>query len=318
MSNKESTWKVGALGFAVDPFPPGLMHIPTDLGTFEVQSDEWLDVRRRGIGASDVASILGIPGAFSSPLEIWAQKIGEGYSRKIDDALNEMFHFGNKMEPLIAEELVERTGYEVRPEPRTLAHPVTSFVQANLDSWVCVDGVWCPGEFKNATAYTLDQWLQEPPLKYQVQVQAQMYVTGAPMAVMAALVGGCRFLWTTVERNDEFIAAMVRRLTLFWQMVMDNERPRACELDIDLLKSLTETDDELAIVLPFEAIHWAAQRIGFKEEIKDTQKEVREVDAKIWEALGEAATGELPDNSGQFKVSTNKNGTKSLRYRSLK
>lgn len=301
-----------------DPFPPGLLHAPTIVGTFEDGSDEWLNARKDGIGASDVASILGVPGAFASPLEIWAQKIGEDYSRKIDDTLNEMFHFGHRMEPLIAEELVDRTGYEVRPEPRTLAHPITGFVRSNLDSWVSVDGTWCPGEFKNASAYTLDQWLQEPPLKYQVQVQAQMYVTGAPMAVIAALVGGCRFLWTTVERNDEFIAAMVRRLTLFWHMVMENERPRACELDIELLKSLAETDDELAIVLPFEAIHWAAQRTEFKEEIKERQALVREADAKIWEAMGDASVGELPDNSGQFRVTTNKHGTKSLRYKEMK
>jgi hypothetical protein len=34
--------------------------------------------------------------------------------------------------------------------------------------------------------------------------------------------------------------------------------------------------------------------------------------------MGEAALAELPDNSGQFKITVNKRGTKTLRYKEVK
>jgi len=305
-------WKEG------EAFPPGLRHTPVDLGTYEVQSVEWLDLRRGGIGASDSPSILGAPGAFSTSLGVWAQKIDYDSSETVDERRDELFHFGNKMEPLIASELMERTGYEVRQEPRTLAHPDNVFIHANLDGWVCVDGVWGPAEFKNVGAYVADQWLEEVPLKYQVQIQHQMYVTGADVAVAAALIGGNQFLWSTLERNEEFIDAMVNKLKRFWVMVDENIMPTVGEADLEMLKQLADTEVDACEVLPFEAVEWAAMIAQAKAEIKNLTEIRRETEAKVWAALGNAAIGELPNNSGQFIVSINKHGTKSLRYKETK
>lgn len=307
-----SSWKEG------EAFPTGLLHTPKDMGTFEVQSEEWLDARRKGIGASDSPSILGAPGAFSSSLSVWAQKIGTDSQDPPNEGLAEMFHFGNKMEPLIADELRERTGYEVRPEPRTLAHPVNDFIQANLDGWVCVEGVWGPAEFKNVTEFTGDQWDYDVPLKYQVQIQHQMYVSGAVVAVAAALVGGRKFRWTAVERNQEFIDAMVEKLGIFWSMVENNIQPMASGTDVSLLKELANTEEDATIVLPFEATHWAAQISGAKEEKKRWDELKKRAEARVLQAMGDATVGALPDNSGTFRITVNKNGTKTLRYKEEK
>jgi predicted phage-related endonuclease len=145
-----------------------------------------------------------------------------------------------------------------------------------------------------------------------------MYVAGAEIAVAAALVGGNQFLWKTVDRNDEFIKAMVEKLTRFWNMVQDNIMPMVGDGDLELMKSLAETDPEVIGVLPFEAIHWAAQISGAKEKVKEWTAIKRDAEAKVWQALGEASAAELPDNSGQFKVTINKHGTKSLRYKEMK
>jgi predicted phage-related endonuclease len=229
-----------------------------------------------------------------------------------------MFHFGQRMEPLIADELRDRSGFEVRPEHRTLAHPTDTFVQANLDGWVCVDGVWGPAEFKNVGTWAADQWLDEVPLKYQVQIQHQMYVTGAEVACAAALVGGNQFLWTTLDRNDEFIGAMVEKLRIFWDMVESNVQPEVGGEDVELLKELVVTDDTVTTVLPFEALHRVAQISGAKEKIKEWTKLKREAEAWVLQQMGEAALAELPDNSGQFRITTNKHGTKTLRYKESK
>jgi len=299
--------------WTTNQFPPGLRHKPTVVGKFEDGSDEWLAARDKGVGASDTPSILGVTGAFSSCLGIWAQKTGNAQPREIDDKLADMFHFGHKMEPLIADELREREGYEVRLEPRTLAHPSTPFIQANLDGWVQIEGIWGPLELKNTSAWAADQWTEQVPLKYQVQIQHQMYVAGAEISVAAALVGGCEFLWDIVERNDEFIGTMVEKLKTFWAMVENNEMPKAGDLDLEVLKGMVQQDPDETIVLPFEVLHWAAQLDLFKEDIKAATKLKREAEASIWQALGTATIGITPCESVKYKVTTNKHGTKTLR-----
>ena len=299
-------------------FPPGLRHEPTVIGEYEVQSEEWLDARSQGVGASDTASILGATGAFSTCLQVWAQKTGiDTDADEISDRLAELFHFGNKMEPLIADELRERTGYEVREEPRTLAHPDQPFIRANLDGWVCVDGVWGPFEAKNSSAYVLDQWAEEAPIKYQVQVQHQMYVAGAEISVIATLLGGNQFLWTTVDRNDKFIDAMVSKLKEFWLMVECDVMPAAGDLDLGLVKSLVTSNPTLTTVLPFEAIHWAAQIRESKEKIKTWEALKKSAEVKVWGALGDATLGAMPDGSGDVKVITTKR-SKYLKFKEIK
>ena len=42
----------------------------------EQGSQQWLDFRRNGVGASDVASIAGIEGAFQKRKDVMAEKLG--------------------------------------------------------------------------------------------------------------------------------------------------------------------------------------------------------------------------------------------------
>jgi len=292
-----SEWTEGML------FPPGLMHEPVVVGEFQVQSDEWLMARRGGIGASDTPSILGADGAFRSALEVWADKRGI-FDDEPSEELMELFHFGHKLEPLIADEFRERTGYEVRPEPRTLAHPEYPFMQANLDYWVCIDGKWGPLELKNSSAWVADQWAEEAPIKYQAQCQHQMFVAGADIGCIATLIGGNRFAWALVERSEKFIGGMLQKLQTFWQMVENNEQPVAGALDLDLVKRIAEPDPDKQIELPLDSIHWAAQVQGAKEKIKEWERVKKDAEAKIWQAIGDATEGFLPDGSGSFRVST--------------
>ena len=122
-------------------------------------------------------------------------------------------------------------------------------------------------------------------------------------------------MWLTMERNDEFIDAMVKKLTEFWTMVEENIQPEASGSDLGLLKDLVETDDELTTVLPFEAIHWAAQISGAKKKIKEWKEIREEAEAMVLQAMGEAHAAELPDNSGQFRITVNSKGTKTLRFK---
>ena len=54
--------------------------------------------RRTGIGGSDVASILGLPGAYGTPYQVWAAKTAEG---PVEDRDNALLAMGRALEPAV-------------------------------------------------------------------------------------------------------------------------------------------------------------------------------------------------------------------------
>lgn len=92
--------------------------------TKDMSRDEWLDVRKRGIGGSDAAAAVGIS-PWKSPLELWMEKTGrDGDIPKPDpnDEDSPLF-WGSLLEPLVAELYSRRTGNKVRRVRSVLQHP---------------------------------------------------------------------------------------------------------------------------------------------------------------------------------------------------
>jgi putative phage-type endonuclease len=271
------------------------------IGDWADGSPEWLAARHEGIGASDTPSILDVPGAYKTKLQIWTEKVNKEAQDTENDRLLEILEFGHKMEPIIAGTLEERTGMKVVPEKRTLGHATHPFIRANLDGWIEMDGVMVPAEFKNVNEFMGSRWEEEPPLVFNVQLQHQMYVVGAERGVLAAVIGGNRFVYAIIERNEKFQEQMVRALLNFWDDVENNNMPSGVAEDIDLLKNLFETESAKETVLPDEARDWAAAIEEAKDAIKKWTKIQKDAEAKIWQALGDAGVGELPGGGG-FKV----------------
>jgi len=290
------------------------------IGEWEDGSPEWLAARHQGIGASDTPSILGAGGAYKTRLQVWAEKIDEEVQQSEDERFLEILSFGHKMEPIIAQTLEERTGMKVVPEKRTLGHKEYPFIRANLDGWIEIDGVMVPAEFKNVSEFMGSKWEDEPPLKFNIQLQHQMFVVGADKGVLAAVIGGNRFVYAIIEKNEKFQEQMVRELVLFLDMVQNNDRPDPVAEDIDLLKGMFDTVEDSEIALPHEAMDWDEAITEAKEKIKAWEKIKRENEAKLWDALGDAELGVLP-GGGAFKVVTvNKEAheVKASRYKMLR
>ena len=82
-------------------------------------------------------------------------------------------------------------------------------------------------EFKN------NDWKNgEIPKVYQLQVQHYMAVTGFQKAYIAVLVGGNKFYWTEVYRDEQLIKMLVSMESHFWHCVRGGEEP-----DVDASKA---------------------------------------------------------------------------------
>jgi putative phage-type endonuclease len=255
----------------------------------------WLEARQRGIGSSDVPIILGVS-PFKSPFALWAEKCG----LVEPEAESEAMAWGRVLEGPIAERYVEETQRELAaPAPFTIRrsskHP---WMQATLDREVVrATQRICPAplEIKTTGFWKAEEWAEEPPLRVQVQTQWQLLVTGWEWASVAVLIGGSRFLWTDLIRNEAFIEAMTDAAKEFWRRVELRDPPKPDASVKDLLARMYPQDKGTTIALPPAACDWDAQRQAALKEIDHWTKARDEAEANLRAAIGEASYGVLPD-----------------------
>lgn len=170
------------------------------------------------------------------------------------------------------------------------------FMLASLDALTAISGPRVPLEIKNVGGYRADDWSDEPPLWVQVQAQWQMAVVGAPAASIGALIGGNRFVWADLDRNERFIAAMIERCRDFWARLLSKEPPAVdgSEATRDLLRTLYPRDTPgLVVNLPGEAVEWDQQLAVAKEAKRTAEAVITEQENRLKAAIGEAEAGLL-------------------------
>lgn len=191
------------------------------VSTRNLSRDEWLQIRTRGIGSSDSAAAIGLS-PYKSPLELWLEKTG----RKAPDDLSqsEPVFWGSTLEPILAKVYAERTGNKVRRVNAVLQHPEHPFMLANLDRAIGGNGIL---EIKTAGHHSAPFWEEGVPEAYQCQVLHQLAVTGKAWADVAVLIGGQDFRIYRIEREEDEVAALIERETIFWQHVESDTAPPA-------------------------------------------------------------------------------------------
>ena len=105
------------------------------INTKSLSREDWLQVRKQGIGSSDAAAACGIH-PYLSMLELWMIKTGR-MSSDIDESIDgySPLYWGNTLEPMVAKYYQEHTGNKVRRVNAILQHsdPDKHFMLANLD-----------------------------------------------------------------------------------------------------------------------------------------------------------------------------------------
>ena len=186
--------------------------------------EAWLEVRRHGIGGSDVAAMMGLS-PYRTPYETWAEKSGLIESPDISDKPSVMW--GNILEPVIGDHYKslhpDRTVKRLNAVCRSKERP---WAQASLDYEVKdPDLGWGILEIKTAGARSADQWDEGVPLYYLTQVTHYMSVTGRPFADVAVLIGGNDYREYRVMRDEDDIRAVDEAVDAFWKRVENGDAP---------------------------------------------------------------------------------------------
>jgi len=104
--------------------------------THDLPRDDWLEVRKTGIGSSDAAAAVGL-NPYQSQLELWLIKTGrdEGLPKVDPHDEESPMYWGNILEPIVAAHYTRRTGNRVRKINAVLQHPDPDkfWMLANID-----------------------------------------------------------------------------------------------------------------------------------------------------------------------------------------
>jgi len=274
--------------------------------TYEDRLD-WLAGRRRGLGSSDAAAILGA-NKYASGLDVWRDKVG----LKEAEPDNRFTKAGRFLEPAIAEWFEEETGLDTfnpgdysifwdREHPplactpdRIIPEPSQVMKEACGLEGTEGDGVL---EIKTASQYLVDEWGTEPPLHYQIQVQHQLGVLGLSWGIIAVLVGGNDFRWFVVKKNDNFVGAMRLKLLHFWEEYVSTEKEPPADMPRDLKswEQMHPGKEDHTVELPTNLIVVDERIQEIKKEEKALVAERKKAEATLKQAIGDCEFGNLPN-----------------------
>jgi len=196
--------------------------------TNDLNRDEWLTVRKQGIGSSDAASAVGL-NPYKSQLELWMEKTGRDANLpKVDpkDQSSPMY-WGNLLESIVAAHYTMRSGHKVRRINAVLQHPKEPWMLANIDREVTGAPDVQILECKTAGFHGSFLWRDGVPEYIQLQVMHQLSVTGKQCADVAVLICGQDLQIHRIHRDEAMIAKLIELERAFWHYVETDTPPPA-------------------------------------------------------------------------------------------
>ena len=184
------------------------------VSTENLTEQEWLAYRRRGIGGSDVAAILGIS-PFRTARDLYDDKLN--IASVADDAGNWVaLEMGHLLEPLVARIFAKKTGLEVFQIKKMFQHPQYPFMLADVDYFVRLpNGKIAILEIKTTNYNAKDHWWKDGeecvPVYYETQGRHYMTVMDIDEIFYCCLYGNnedeviIRHLYRDREYEQEMI-----------------------------------------------------------------------------------------------------------------
>lgn len=276
--------------------------------TTEINRDQWLEVRRSGIGSSDAAAAVGL-NPYKSQLELWMEKTGRGAALPQVDPNDESspMYWGTLLEPIVAAHYTKRTGNRVRRVNAVLQHPQHPWMRANLDREVMGSPDVAILECKTAGLNGARLWKEGVPDYVHLQVMHQLAVTGKQAADVAALICGQDLQIFRIQRDEEQIQQLIRLEQAFWEYVEKDIPPPADGSDsADLaLRCLYPRDTGEVLDLSQETELAAAfsDLLAVRQKLADVSELESQLKQRIQQRMGDASRAVFESGEVSWKRS---------------
>lgn len=231
---------------------------------------KWLEERRKGVGGSDIAAIMGLS-PWKTAYQVYREKRKEVESWEGNEATD----WGKRMEPAIRQWYSDQTGRCVRLPDKIMYHSKHPFMLASLDGFT--DD---PRGIEIKSARSGRGWgepgTNEIPDYYMLQVQHYMVVTGFPVFdVPVSIAGGSPELYE-VPADPELQEMIIEAAAAFWKRVVDGNPPEPVSYS-DAVQRYGLSAASGAVLAPAKAIDW----VGAMKAVRDKKAELEAVEEEI-------------------------------------
>lgn len=279
------------------------MAMTVEAVTKGLSREEWLKLRNRGIGGSDAAAVAGFH-PYVSPVAVWLEKTGQVQPPEID---SEAAEWGNILEDVVAKRFAEKTGLRIQRSHRLYRHREHRFMIGNVDRLITDKdkrrGVL---EVKTTNEFNKSDWIDDGdteeasriPDHYMIQLQHYLACLGLDYGFFAVLIGGNKFRYKYVERDEYVIKHLIELEGRFWrENVQKNILPDidGSEASTQVLNYLyPESEPASRIALPeteetaklierlYEAQETAKQAEEHLEALKNNMKVLMGKNEEAW------------------------------------
>lgn len=266
--------------------------------------EDWLEVRKKGIGGSDIAAVAGV-NPFKSAIDVFLEKQGRLVVQE-----NEKMKWGKILEDPVAREYSDREGVRVNRVKAVLQHPDIPHFQANVDRLIVRNGHSLTEDNPvHATLLSVGNGILEvkttgwakawengeiPDYNY-LQLQWYMHITGLPWGQFAVLVSGQDFFSTPVINYDPKVGKNLAFIAdKFWnENVLKNKVPDVDHnpATLNSVKLLYPNVEATECTLPEDMNDLISNRMKLKVSVSTAEKQIKAIDSKILSIVKENKYG---------------------------
>lgn len=280
----------------------------------------WLDYRRRGIGGSDVAAIMGLS-PFATARDLYFTK--RGITPMIYENDNWVAkEVGHRLEDLVAQIFSKKTGFRVYQRKTLFAHPLYPFLQANVDYFYeTLDGEIGILECKTCNYNAQDKWANNTvPVNYELQCRHYMSVMNINTAYIACLYGNNEneFVYRKIDRDLDYENDIIEQVRYFWEecvqkgveppyteggdLVLESIRRHYGEADTSA--SAVYIDKSFASSLE-EYLTLREQKSVLSKQVDELDDSMKKLYAPVVDVLGNGCTAVCKNGSTVYNITYN-------------
>jgi predicted phage-related endonuclease len=170
------------------------------------------------IGGSDARIIMGSDEA--ALLRLWREKRGEVEPE--DLSTNLIVQLGVTTEALNRHWFERNTGQVLTDVQRRIQHPVVRYIAATLDGMVEATGAVFEAKFMLPWSFSEEGAAE----KHMAQLQHNMWVTNAKLAVLSIITGGGKWVEISISADPLYQHLLLTAEKKFWRCVESGDPPR--------------------------------------------------------------------------------------------
>ena len=250
----------------------------TMIPTANMSHEEWLKLRKSGIGGSDAGAICGL-NPYSSPMKVYQDKTSE----ELHDLDSEAMRQGRDLEDYVARRFMEATGLKVRRSNMMYRSDTHPFMIADVDRLIVGEDAGL--ECKTASAYNADKWKDGGvPLHYLMQCIHYMAVTGRSAWYIAVVILGQEFKYAKITRDDAMIANLITIEEAFWnnhvapQIMPPPDGSKACDAVLEQYFHRARRDSAIPLIGFDDRLN---RRTELLDQIAELEREQKQIEQEV-------------------------------------